>query len=256
MERTDRKGRQGPLSALRTSWAKPLSPKSLSYSFATHLTLLGSLTAVSVVSSAAMLRDGQDAVVVFADREQANDDWFEDWHEPLSEEVVDVPVPEETQESLEEPDALEPQVPFEDPLSEVFFDTELPTATWEALFALNSTPVVTTETETSVQQPLSEPEPAAAPAETAPLLLEAPAPRYPAMARHRSWEGTVVCRILVGRNGLVVDVALEQSSGFRVLDDAAVQAVRHWRFQPGLQSGREAEMEVLHNVRFRLTDES
>ncbi|GHS90016.1 hypothetical protein AGMMS49957_14640 [Synergistales bacterium] len=54
-------------------------------------------------------------------------------------------------------------------------------------------------------------------------------PDYPAIARKRKEEGTVVLLINIdGAN--VVGVDVEKSSGFSSLDSAAVAAVRKWRF--------------------------
>lgn len=85
-----------------------------------------------------------------------------------------------------------------------------------------------------------------------PVLLEAPAPRYPSAARRFGWEGTVVCRILVRVDGSVGQVTVERSSGHDSLDEAARNAIRTWRFKPGLRAGGAAELEFLHRVLFRL----
>ena len=85
-----------------------------------------------------------------------------------------------------------------------------------------------------------------------PLLLEAHPPAYPAVARRKHWEGSTICRIRVGANGLVLAVEIETSSGFESLDSAAVDAVGKWRFTPGLKHGIAAEFDVSHKVTFRL----
>lgn len=50
--------------------------------------------------------------------------------------------------------------------------------------------------------------------------------KYPARARRNAWEGTVVLQLSIARNGDLLDVAVSKSSGFGLLDDAAIAAVR------------------------------
>lgn len=58
-------------------------------------------------------------------------------------------------------------------------------------------------------------------------------PTYPTIARRRSWEGTVLLGIDCDAEGVVRLVTVLRSSGHQVLDDAAVAAVRQWRFAAG-----------------------
>lgn len=58
--------------------------------------------------------------------------------------------------------------------------------------------------------------------------------------RSRSWareQGVVVLRVEVTAAGEPTQVSVLQSSGFFRLDQAARQAVRHWRFHPALAAG-------------------
>ena len=57
-------------------------------------------------------------------------------------------------------------------------------------------------------------------------------PRYPQLARQRGWEGVVVVRFFVSREGLTQSHQILHSSGYPVLDRSAVQAIRLWRFKP------------------------
>ena len=56
----------------------------------------------------------------------------------------------------------------------------------------------------------------------------------------------------VDREGTPVQVEIKESSGFRLLDQAALKAVRHWKFQPGRIGVFPVESEVRVPVRFRL----
>lgn len=63
--------------------------------------------------------------------------------------------------------------------------------------------------------------------------LSNPKPNYPGIARSRHWEGLVLLRVYVTPNGQAAKVNVARSSGHDVLDDAALAAVRNWRFVPG-----------------------
>jgi protein TonB len=85
-----------------------------------------------------------------------------------------------------------------------------------------------------------------------PRLLHAPAPEYPRSSRRRGEEGDVVCRIAVAADGGVESVALERSSGFPLLDSAALRALAAWRFEPAQRDGRPVAGALLHRVVFEL----
>lgn len=83
----------------------------------------------------------------------------------------------------------------------------------------------------------------ASPAETAhpPISARGPAaqsgnraPAYPASARRRGESGTVLVHTTIDTEGAVAAVALARSSGFADLDQAALGAVKEWRFTPAL----------------------
>jgi protein TonB len=78
------------------------------------------------------------------------------------------------------------------------------------------------------------------------LILEKTLPVYPLVARRRGEEGKVLLRVNLSQSGAVKDVTLEESSGFELLDKAALKAVRHWRFS------RKAARTVLVPINFRL----
>ena len=60
-----------------------------------------------------------------------------------------------------------------------------------------------------------------------------PAPEYPALARRRGIEGVVEIRVRVDAAGFVIERSIVVSSGSRLLDAAALQAVAKWRFEHG-----------------------
>lgn len=68
--------------------------------------------------------------------------------------------------------------------------------------------------------------------------LHNPPPVYPMAARRMGWQGRVVLNVEVLSSGLPGQIRLYQSSGHEVLDNAALQAVRGWRFAAARQGGQ------------------
>jgi protein TonB len=61
-------------------------------------------------------------------------------------------------------------------------------------------------------------------------------------------QGRVVLEVQVSAEGRATSVSVKHSSGFPVLDNAAVQGVEHWTFEParvaGLPTAGRAEVPV------------
>jgi TonB family protein len=81
-------------------------------------------------------------------------------------------------------------------------------------------------------------------------LLERVEPEYPELARQQHIEGPVVLNVLVGRSGLVRELAV--LSGDPLLANAATDAVRQWRFNPHQLKGKAVEFETRITVNFAL----
>jgi len=79
-------------------------------------------------------------------------------------------------------------------------------------------------------------------------------PRYPAQAIRRREEGEVMLRVLVGIDGKPVEIEVEKSSRSRLLDRAAMDAVRTWVFNPGMKAGQPVQSWVLVPIKFSLSD--
>ena len=84
-------------------------------------------------------------------------------------------------------------------------------------------------------------------------VLDQPRPAYPPMARRFHQEGEVMVSIQVGSDGIAQSVAVERSSGYVALDEAAVAVTARWRFAPALESGKAVAASVRVPVRFRLS---
>lgn len=80
-----------------------------------------------------------------------------------------------------------------------------------------------------------------------------PAPRYPRQALRSGAEGTVLLKVLVDEQGRPQDVAIERSSGHRLLDQAARdQVLARWRFHPATREGRAIAAYALVPIAFTL----
>jgi protein TonB len=84
----------------------------------------------------------------------------------------------------------------------------------------------------------------------APRILRQAPPVYPQEAFVKKIEGTVLLEILIGANGDVVATRILRS--IPALDQAAVQAVRQWRFTPAFRRGRPVAMWAQAPVQFKI----
>ncbi len=80
-------------------------------------------------------------------------------------------------------------------------------------------------------------------------------PVYPLLARRRGLQGRVVLLVTVMPDGRVGRIVVAGSSGYRILDGAAVRAIRQWRFRPALREGVRIRSEIRIPVRFSLREQ-
>ena len=74
---------------------------------------------------------------------------------------------------------------------------------------------------------------------------------YPALARSRGWQGRVLLAFRVERDGLLHDPRVLHTSGFGILDEAALNSLRQVERIPGADS---APLDLQIPVVYRLTD--
>jgi TonB family protein len=77
-------------------------------------------------------------------------------------------------------------------------------------------------------------------------------PVYPEEARRTRVQGTVSLHAVIGVNGSVKELSV--LAGHPSLTQAAVDAVRQWRYEPYSQNGRAVEVETTVNVIFSLDE--
>ncbi|MBI1813890.1 MAG: energy transducer TonB [Deltaproteobacteria bacterium] len=83
--------------------------------------------------------------------------------------------------------------------------------------------------------------------------ISCPAPRYPLVARARGWAGTVHVGLSVLADGSVEDASVRRSSGYGVLDEAAMTVARRSRFTPPETRGLPAPLHGRIEYRFELS---
>lgn len=76
---------------------------------------------------------------------------------------------------------------------------------------------------------------------------------YPTEALRSGEDGVVVLDVAVSASGVVENVTVVRSSGYRPLDNAAVESVRRWQFSPGRRNGQPVDGDVRVPVNFSLS---
>ena len=82
-----------------------------------------------------------------------------------------------------------------------------------------------------------------------------PKPPYPPFARRLGHEGRVVIRIQVLSSGAVAAASVERSSGYAVLDEAALATIKRWRFRPAQRGGKPVDATLNVPITFKLQEQ-
>jgi protein TonB len=81
-----------------------------------------------------------------------------------------------------------------------------------------------------------------------------PKPKYPGVATSRGWEGTVRLLVKVTAEGDSEEVTVQRSSGYDVLDEAAIEAVEKWKFIPAKRGDTPVSSSVVVPINFVLNN--
>lgn len=81
-----------------------------------------------------------------------------------------------------------------------------------------------------------------------------PKPDYPAIAKSRDWQGKVLLRVQVSAEGHSDSVKVEKTSGYEILDESAIEAVKKWLFIPAKRGNTPVASSVIVPISFNLTD--
>jgi protein TonB len=82
-------------------------------------------------------------------------------------------------------------------------------------------------------------------------LIRRVQPEYPALAKQSRIQGTVMLRAVIDREGMIQD--LQVMSGHPLLVQAAINAVRQWRYRPFYLNDQPVEVETQVTVNFTLS---
>jgi protein TonB len=83
------------------------------------------------------------------------------------------------------------------------------------------------------------------------MLTHQVKPQYPPIAKQAHIQGPVVLKAVIGRDGKIEN--LQVVSGHPMLSQAALQAVKQWRYKPYYLNGQPTEVETTITVNFSLS---
>lgn len=83
-----------------------------------------------------------------------------------------------------------------------------------------------------------------------PKLLSKHEPEFTPLARQLQYEGTTILSATVNESGSIEGIQVLRPAGFG-LDDAAVQAVKTWKFDPGKRDGKPVKIVIEIEVAYR-----
>ena len=88
--------------------------------------------------------------------------------------------------------------------------------------------------------------------DTAPQPVEQPPPTYPSRLRDRGITGYVVLSLLLDESGRIVQKKVIESKPPGEFDQAALDGVSNWRFQPAIYKGESVSVWTRQKIKFEL----
>lgn len=86
-----------------------------------------------------------------------------------------------------------------------------------------------------------------------PKIISRVEPEYPQDARRRCISGKVVIRFLVDSSGRVLNPSVLDAKPEGIFDRCVLEALRKWRFKPGIYQGRPVSTWMVLPIHFQLT---
>jgi len=87
-----------------------------------------------------------------------------------------------------------------------------------------------------------------------PVLIHFEKPAYPPFSRDSGIEGGVAVKVVVGKDGKVIDAVVLRSDVTAEMEQSALLAARSCIFEPGKQRGVPVPVAVVIPFEFRLSD--
>ena len=173
----------------------------------------------------------------------------------ITPQVVDKPSPPAP--SVPKPPTPKPPVAKPTPPAKVAVKEPTPTPVVASEQAAPATPTVAAAAPpAAASAPAAPATPAPAAAVSAPRFsaayLNNPPPTYPPLARRMGDEGRVMLRVYVTPEGTAGEVRVHTSSGSSLFDEAALAAVKQWRFVPARQGENPVAAWVQVPIVFKL----
>lgn len=83
------------------------------------------------------------------------------------------------------------------------------------------------------------------------MLVQRTEPVYPSLAQRAHIQGTVKLQAIISRQGTIENLQLVE--GHPMLVQAAIEAVKHWKYRPYILNGEPLEVETIVIVNFHLS---
>jgi len=77
-------------------------------------------------------------------------------------------------------------------------------------------------------------------------------PRYPLLAQKNDIEGKVTLQVNINKTGDPTQIKIHQSSGYKILDNEAIEAVAKWKFLPATKSNSAIQSSLRIPIIFKL----
>jgi len=85
-----------------------------------------------------------------------------------------------------------------------------------------------------------------------PGIKEYSKPSYPSNLRKRNIEGQVIVTLRIDKEGKILDLKINESSGYQSFDQAALKAVSKWEFKAAEKDNKKVEVIVNLPIKFKL----
>ena len=140
-----------------------------------------------------------------------------------------------------------PQADIAAPRMEIEFNTALTTGP-----QLPALPPLPKAAKTVNASSLGAPRPGKLSLDRWPMITARVPPPYPYYARRRGIQGTVMVRLLVGKDGKVHKSEIVKAKPAGVFEDTVLRTVGRWSFSPALKKGRPITAWVETSIKFEL----